>query len=180
MRELHHYIEPFEPSAQEIRFSCCFTGHRDFEPTADNLIALRTAVEELASRGVRLFYEGGAEGFDYHAARTVQQLKAVWPHLRVICVEPFVRHCRHRDAADEIIYVSPRYTDNSVFHIRNRFMVDRAAYVIAYAIRHGGTFETLKYAHSLGRNIRNTACHRPFSTAVDGLYLEPSKRETSY
>jgi uncharacterized phage-like protein YoqJ len=159
--------------------SCCFTGHRPEhlpwgrEETrrdcGDFYLRLWQATEELLHRGCRLFYVGMARGVDMMAAQIVLGLREAQPHrgLRLIAVCPYARQPAHWGAqdrrlhqlilalADEVVVLEEAYSPGC-FHRRNRYMVDRCAFVIAGydGATRGGTSYTVDYARRRGREIR--------------------------
>lgn len=151
---------------KEYLRSCCFTGHRDVP--IDKYGAIWTAVEtevmKLYKSGVHTFITGGALGFDMLCGEVILSLKSRLDFIRLVIAVP----CRNHDSkwslsdrermdvlrtyADEIIYVSEKYTKWCMFE-RNRYMVDRASYCISYCTKEsGGTFYTVKYASESGLN----------------------------
>ena len=149
---------------KEYLRSCCFTGHRDI-PLArygDIWSAVEAEVMKLYENGVRTFIVGGALGFDMMCGEIVLRLKSRAEDARLVIALP----CRSHDSkwelsdkermnalqsyADEVIYVSEKYTKGCMFE-RNRFMVDRASYCISYCTKKsGGSFYTVRYAAEEG------------------------------
>ena len=64
---------------------CCFTGHRTIEQShAESLVRLTDdAIEKMIERGVTVFRNGGAVGFDTLAALKVIEKKKKYPHIRL-------------------------------------------------------------------------------------------------
>lgn len=147
--------------------AAAFTGHRDIEKSEYDALAKRLflTVDALYREGVYTYYCGGAVGFDTVAAVTVLNMKAHYPHLRLVMAIPCPEQStRWRDAdralyesilrrADEVVTVSPSYT-NTCMMKRNRYMVDRAEVLIAYVKREtGGSAATKRYAIKKGLRI---------------------------
>lgn len=149
--------------------TCCFTGHRRLpkDRMRPILIRLNQEVDNLISQGVTDFISGGALGFDQIAASLIVAKKEMGHDIRLIFALP----CRNQEElwnaekkqlyhnllaeADEIIYVSEEYADGCM-KMRNRYMVDRAAYCICAQIYPtGGTAQTVKYARRNSIIIRN-------------------------
>lgn len=139
----------------------CFTGHR---PEKMNLGEsevkglLRPVVIQSINDGYRTFITGMARGFDLWAADIVLEEKERYPNIHLICALPIANFEKrwapaeqkhYRDIlsrADYIKVVSLHY-NRSCFQIRNMYMVDRAARVIAaYNGSAGGTLNTINYA----------------------------------
>ena len=147
--------------------AAAFTGHRDIEKSEYDALAKRLflTVDALYREGVYTYYCGGAVGFDTVAAVTVLNMKAHYPHLRLVMAIPCPEQsARWRDAdralyesilrrADEVVTVSPSYT-NTCMMKRNRYMVDRAEVLISYVKREtGGSAATKRYAIKKGLRI---------------------------
>ena len=136
--------------------SVAFTGHRTYDGTAAE--SLSAAVERLYGRGFRTFLSGMAVGFDLAAAH---------PDVRLVAVVPFrgqeerfspadrVRFLRAVSAADEVEVLAGGYR-RGCYAVRNDFLVDRAALVVAwYDGSPGGTRYTLRRALARGREVWN-------------------------
>lgn len=149
-----------DPSA-----SVAFTGHRTYAGRADG--ALRRFVGELYACGFRAFLSGMAVGFDLAAAEAVLDCRTTAPGLRLIAVVPFegqaarfsaedrARFERVAAAADETIVLSHVY-HRGVYTVRNDFLVDHAARLVAWFDGSpGGTLYTLRRALRLGKRIDN-------------------------
>lgn len=149
---------------------CCFTGHRPEKLNASEAeikrqleYAIRAAIKE----GFVTFISGMARGADIWAAEIVLQLKKEYIDIKLICACPF-KFCESRWAdgwkrryqyvlqnADLVRYISPYYTSDC-FYLRNQWMVDRAARVIAvYNGGSGGTRYTVHYAVGSGVKVVN-------------------------
>ena len=153
---------------------CLFTGHRDLpdaKTETEALTALQKRTEDAVRAaykdGFRVFYAGGARGFDMLASLAVLNLKNELPDARLILALPHFRHYRHwtkteqslfaeiLPRADEVIYISTEY-DRGCMHRRNRYMVDRSALCICWCgKRTGGTAYTVRCAGEEGLEIRN-------------------------
>ncbi len=150
-----------------IEKSCSFTGHRDIPSYLYNEIreAVKAEIKRLYSIGVRRFISGGALGFDTLCAEAVLSMKESLEGITLMLALP----CKNHDArwsetekiifsdilikADETVYVSEAYTKFCMFK-RNRYMVDNSLYCISYCTRKsGGSYYTVKYAHSLSREV---------------------------
>lgn len=164
--------------ARSAAVSCCFTGHRpshlpwgseDASPGCqDFYLRLTHATQEMIERGCRVFYVGMAQGIDLMAAQIVVGLRESRPEwgLTLIAVCPHAQQAARWSArdkqmhqlllreADEVVVLEQSYTPYC-FHKRNRYMVDRCAYVIAGfdGVSPGGTASTVAYAKGRGREI---------------------------
>lgn len=145
--------------------ACCFTGSRKVENPFAILAKLMPELDRLTALGVTDFYCGAAVGFDLIAARAVIGLRRECPGIRLICALPCRDQARFWGApetrayeaivqmADETRLVSERYFSGCM-QKRNRYMVDRSRFCIAYMPRqNGGTFYTVSYAQRRGLEI---------------------------
>lgn len=147
--------------------TCCFTGHRtlgsDF--TKEDL---RSVIESLIEKGVRIFIAGGALGFDTEAAlevlRQKKSNKDIQLHIYAPCLEQdkywkfpqkllYKKILKHADYVD----MPNTYYNNQCMKIRNYKMVEASGHLIAYynGTFKSGTGQTFRYAKKLGRNIIN-------------------------
>lgn len=147
--------------------TCCFTGHRVIpaSETARIRSALTASVSDLLQKGVTCFRNGGAVGFDTAAALAVLDVKKQHPEISLIMDLPCQGQSRSWNArekaayefilssADEVHYLAPHYY-NGCMQMRNRHMVDRSAYLIAYQTSaYGGSAYTVRYALSQGLTL---------------------------
>ena len=150
--------------------TCCLTGHRRLPEDFSSLrLRLKEAIKELAERGVKSYYCGGATGFDTLAGFAVIDAKKSRPELRLMLALPCEGQDRYwslsqkndynklLSAADETIYVSERYHTGCML-LRDRYMVDCSAFCLAYCTQKtGGTVYTVRYAQSRGLEVVNLA-----------------------
>lgn len=141
--------------------TCCFTGPRPEKLNVPEEIViekLKDAIEDAFSDGFTDYITGMSRGVDIWAAEAVLALKKEFSHIRLICAVPFdgfenswetewkERCCRILLFADEVYYISDRYTPR-VYQKRNEWMIDHASMVIAgYTGVAGGTRNTIEYA----------------------------------
>ena len=127
--------------------TCCVTGHRDIPEARIAYVEqeLRREVEEAIAEGYTRFISGFAEGVDLEAAipyagrlktknQQFQKLLRACKGVKVVCQE-----------------YAP-----SCFMQRNRYMAGESQRVIAVydGRERGGTLFTMRYAHSIGREVR--------------------------
>lgn len=148
---------------------CCFTGHRPEKlhlPETEIKRLLKKAIMQAVMDGYTTFISGMARGLDMWAAETVLELKKV-NDISLIAVSPYYGFEKHWDAAnkakyydiidaaEEVKFMQSEYSKAS-FHIRNAYMVDNSARVIAaYNGTPGGTKNTVEYARKKGLEIIN-------------------------
>lgn len=148
--------------------SYCFTGHRPEKLTMSEgkiKVALETAIKAAVGDGYRTFISGMARGVDLWAAEIVLRLRDEGLPIRLICASPYEgfenrwraewgeMYQRVLGSADLVKFICSGYSP-SCFQIRNEWMVDHSARVIAvYNGASGGTRNTLDYAKSQGVSI---------------------------
>ena len=149
--------------------SCCFTGHRQIPlPELSPLTAqLDGTIKGLYRDGCRVFYAGGAMGFDTVAASRVLLFRARHPDVYLYLLLP----CRDQtkgwpeaEAArfEEILsrsdgfrYVQEEYAP-AAMTARNRALVAAADVCVAYMRRErSGTGQTVRYAKEKGMPVLN-------------------------
>ena len=146
----------------------CFSGQRRLPQNCEELRAkLKKEIIGLIERGVVFFGAGGALGFDMLAEETVIELKAEYPHIRLVLVLPCPpdqqtlkwnadqrqRYYEILERADKVKVLSTQYTDDCMY-ARNRRLVENSAYLICYLReQRGGTAYTVDYADRQGIQI---------------------------
>ena len=140
--------------------ACCGFGHRNvFENISGQLDkAIVTAIQQ----GCELFYTGAMGEFDSLFSSAVRRAKKAFPHIKLICVKPYMTIDVNRDKD----YYAALYDDviipdelagihyKAAIKARNRWIVDHCDVVITYTTRdHGGAYAALQYAQKKGKNI---------------------------
>lgn len=154
-----------------------FTGHRAYDGSAAAL--LRRTVMSLYDEGYRTFLDGMAVGFDMAAAEAVLACRAERPDLRLVAVIPFrdqekrfrptdkERYARILTAADDVVTLSKDYFPGC-YAVRNDFLVDRAAAVVAwYDGSAGGTRYTWEKAQRRGLRLIGLHPDAPQPAAIE-------------
>lgn len=172
--------------------TCCFTGHRpDKLPWGSDerdprCLALKHSMEReiegLYLRGFRHFISGMARGADLYFAEAALSVREKYPDLTLEGAVPCQsqasrwsegerqRWRRILDGCDLETLVQEHY-DRRCMHRRDRYMVDRAAAVLAvFDGTPGGTMYTLNYAMDRGREILLLDLNHPEAPATR---LEP-------
>lgn len=142
---------------------CCFTGHRPNDlkrPAWLIKIDLEREIKKAVNEGFTVFISGMAQGVDIWAAQIVLKLRQKGAPIKLICACPFAgfesrwdpswqqQYKEILDSADLVRYICPSYS-RSCFQIRNEWMVDHSARVIAvFNNVPGGTFNTIEYTNS--------------------------------
>ncbi len=139
----------------------CFTGHRP-EKLSEAESVVRTKLEDAIRSSVEdgyfVFISGMARGVDIWAAEIVLKEREHNSAIKLICASPYKgfegswssdwqkRYNDIMNAADLVRFICPGYS-RTCFQIRNEWMVDHSARVIAvYNGEKGGTRNTIKYA----------------------------------
>ena len=130
---------------------------------------IKTILVDLIENGYRYFGAGGALGFDTLAAQTVLDLKARYPHIKLILVLPCLSQADSwsshdqevyeyiKAAADKVVYTSREYSKGCM-HKRNRHLVDNSSACVCYLTeKTGGTAYTVEYANRMNLFVINIA-----------------------
>lgn len=140
---------------------CCFTGHRPEKLSRSETEIkkdLEVAILQAINDGFVTFITGMARGVDIWAGEIVLQLRKQNPNIHLIAASPYEgfesrwsadwqsRYKNILDQADLVRFVCKGY-NKACFQIRNEWMVNRSARVIAvYNGEAGGTRNTIEYA----------------------------------
>ena len=146
----------------------CFTGHRPekLRRIKPEIVKdLKKEILQATDEGFNVFISGMARGVDIWAAEIVLQLRADGKNVRLICACPYkgfeenwniywrLKYKSVLKEADYVKYVCPEYS-RGCFQIRNEWMVDHSAKVIAaFNGEKSGTGNTVKYAARKGVKI---------------------------
>ncbi len=143
----------------------CFTGHRPENLTrSEEAIRkdLEMQIRQVADSGLNVFITDMARGVDIWAAQIVLELRGEDDTVRLICACPYdgfemgwspAWQKQYREiltSADFVKYICEGYRP-SCFEIRNQWMVNHAANVIAvFNGQKSGTKDTIDYARKAG------------------------------
>ena len=143
--------------------TCCVTGHRDIP--ADKIqyvqMQLRQELLQAIQSGYTHFISGFAAGVDLIFAGIVADLKREYP----ITLEAAIPYPGRMNTPDEVFQcllkecdIVKVHTDRyskSCYMVRNRYMIDCSALVIAVhdGRKSGGTAATIKYARQMERDV---------------------------
>lgn len=151
--------------------SCCFTGHRLILPEHKQKLfsELVATIEHLYENGYRIFWSGGAVGFDLIGAEAVIELRKKYSDMKLFMALPCknqhkswsrVEKCRYEkilNAADKTIFLCETYCTGCM-HLRNKYLVDNSQVCIAYYnYTSGGTAHTVGYAREKELELINLA-----------------------
>lgn len=144
--------------------TCCVTGHRDIPADKIQYVQMQLHQELLQAiqSGYTHFISGFAAGVDLIFARIVTDLKSKYP----IALEAAIPYPGRMNTPNEvfqsllkecdIVKVHTGQYSKNCYMVRNRYMVDCSALVIAVhdGRKSGGTAATIRYAHRMERDIR--------------------------
>ena len=144
--------------------TCCVTGHRNIP--ADKIqyvqIQLRQELLQAIQSGYTHFISGFAAGVDLIFAGIVADPKREYP----ITLEAAIPYPGRMNTPDEVFQcllkecdIVKVHTDRyskSCYMVRNRYMIDCSALVIAVhdGRKSGGTVATIRYANRKGCDLR--------------------------
>lgn len=139
----------------------CFTGHRPEklnQSETEIKAELESKIKKAMENGIDVFISGMARGVDIWAAEIVLKLRSEGCPVRLICASPYdgferswspkwqQRYRAIMNSADVVRYICPGF-NRGCFQIRNKWMVDHSALVIAvFNGEKGGTKNTIDYA----------------------------------
>lgn len=152
--------ENYSDGTREI--GCALTGHRFLERGYDPKEFQERVKYLVEKEKVTNFYCGMALGFDTLACGYLLKIREQYPQVKVIACIPCPEQADKFSIRDKRIYesllkdcnekivTSECYT-NACMHIRNRYMVDHAEFLIAHCTRErGGSAYTVNYARKKG------------------------------
>lgn len=151
--------------AEKRMHRVCFTGHRPEKLTrSDRAIKkdLEKEIRQAIADGLNVFITGMARGVDIWAAQIVLMLRDEGCDVKLMCACPYdgFEHGWSKDwqrqykdvlsASDFVKYICGGYS-RSCFQIRNKWMVNHSARVIAvFNGEKSGTKNTIDYAVKVG------------------------------
>lgn len=141
----------------------CFTGHRPEKINQPECVIkkwLEAAIRQAIADRKNVFISGMARGVDIWAAEIVLRLRDEGQDIKLICASPYKgfergwsadwqqRYNAVMASADLVRFICPGYS-RSCFQIRNEWMVDHSALVIAmFNGQPSGTKNTIDYARN--------------------------------
>lgn len=147
----------------------CFTGHRPEKLTRFKWVIktrIKREIRKAINDGFTVFISGMAQGIDIWAAEIVIKLRDGGHPIKLICACPYDgfeknwsqewkdKYHTILSKADHTVYVCQHY-GRGCFQIRNEWMVDHSARVIAvFNGEKSGTKNTIDYANKVGVPIR--------------------------
>ncbi|OJU12088.1 MAG: hypothetical protein BGN88_02635 [Clostridiales bacterium 43-6] len=151
--------------------SCCFSGHRFIKDSMKESLkaTLKDEIIKLYHLNYRIFYNGGAIGFDSLACDAVFELKSEYPDISLCMILPCKdQHHRWKEkdkakyieilkAADDIQYICEHYVPGCM-QARNDVLIGQSDFCICYLKnKMSGTAYTVKRAKEAGIPVLNLA-----------------------
>lgn len=141
-----------------------FCGHAKFSQSEEYEQKIFDFLEKMIGDKPADIYLGGYGDFDNFAYNCCKKYKKAHPAISLILVTPYLtsayqkNHLSWQKARyDSIIY--PDIEDKPkryAISYRNKYMVEKADYVVAYVLHGwGGAYTTYKYAKRKGKRIFN-------------------------
>jgi uncharacterized phage-like protein YoqJ len=137
--------------------TCAFAGPREAFASGSEIEIDRAIDSLLAEDDAFVFLTGGMGDFDGKCSAAVRKAKRRYPDkdIKLTLVEPYMKNeinenKEYYEASFDEVVISMELADahyKSAITQRNRWMIDRSDYLIAFVYRNfGGAYETLKYA----------------------------------
>lgn len=140
--------------------ACCGFGHRE---VFDNISGqIEEAVLAAIQDDCDVFYTGAMGEFDGLFSAAVRRAKKTYPHIKLICVKPYMTNDVNTDGD----YYAAMYDDiiipdelagihyKAAIKARNRWMIDHSDIILLYTVRdHGGAYEARRYAEKKSKTI---------------------------
>ena len=139
-----------------------FCGHAQFKRSEECEKKLLTFLEEKVGDSSADIYLGGYGNFDAFAYGCCKKYQESHPNISLVFVTPYLsnNHLQYqKDIYDAVLY--PEIENKPLRYAityRNRYMVEKADYIIAYVSHDwGGAYATYKHAQRKGKKIFNLA-----------------------
>ena len=143
-----------------------FCGHSQFTRLEEYEQIILTFLEETVGDQPADMYLGGYGNFDRFAYDCCRKYKETHPNISLIFVTPYltINYQRNHLQYQKTMYDSVLYPEienkpkrYAIFY-RNRYMVKKADYIVAYVSHDwGGAYTTYRYAKRIGKKILNLA-----------------------
>ena len=136
-----------------------FFGHSDFKENDEFEKIILDLLEKKIGDNVAEIYLGGYGNFDAFAYKCCKKYKQNHSNVSLVFVTPYLNFENSNLMYDYVIY--PEIEDKPLrFAItyRNRYMVEKAEYIIFYLNREwGGAYQSYKYAKQKKKELLNLA-----------------------
>ena len=141
-----------------------FCGHADFSQSKEYEQKILDFLEEKVGEQCADMYLGGYGNFDNFAYECCKKYKSTHRNISLVFITPYItinyqqnRLQYIKGLYDSIIYpeIENKPKRYSITY-RNKYMMDKADYVVAYVSRAwGGAYAAYKYAKNNGKTIFN-------------------------
>ena len=141
-----------------------FFGHSRFYKTEEYERKIFTLFEEYIGDQEANLFLGGYGEFDYFAYECSKKFKETHPKISLVFVTPYLsleyqkRHLDYQKVRyDSIIYpeIENKPQKYAIIY-RNRYMVEKADFIIAYITHNwGGAYKAYEYAKRMNKRIYN-------------------------
>ena len=129
-----------------------FIGHSKCQVPYDTV---KKEVEKLINGGVVQFLNGGMGQFDFMCAKSVFELKLMYPEIKSLLVIPYLSFkCSFANLFDGSIYPEgfERYHYKAAIIKRNEYLVDNSDIALCYVYTLGRALKT--YARARKRDLK--------------------------
>ena len=135
-----------------------FCGHAQISDASAVKARLRELLQKLCGGGAIDFYLGGYGDFDGIACSVCAELRRDNSQIRLFFIAPYLNDVREKPYDGTIYPEIERIPLKFAISARNKWMADRADFVIAY-VEHafGGAYQTLCHARRKRKKIYNLA-----------------------
>lgn len=152
--------------------SCAFFGHRNMRVEQYKEKLLNIIIDLIENKGVTQFYSGFRGDFDRFCSSLIHGLKVSYPKIKITLVLSYLPEVHdNSDSAftlpedfDDSVYLLERQVPKRLAIIEtNKCLVDKADYIIAGVILHGGgAYSACEYAYKK---------KKPIISVIDGWKL---------
>ena len=137
--------------------TCTFFGHRD-SPDSLRPSLQQAIVRLIVEEGVDTFYVGHQGKFDRYALAALQQAAIEYPHIRYTVVLAYLPTRKNPEVSfHQAVTMVPDGIETApkrfAISRRNRWLVEHADYVIAYALYRGGAMQFVELAQKKGKKV---------------------------
>lgn len=136
---------------------CCFFGHRDTPSEIAEKLE-KTVANLIENKQVHTFYVGSQGGFDAMAYSVLKKLKQKYQHINYSVVLAYLPTKKVRTDYFDTVYpdVLDGVPRRFAIDRRNRWLVDKADYVVAYvAYPFGGAAKFCALAEKRKKTVIN-------------------------
>ena len=138
---------------------CTFIGHRDV-PLRVKEPLKKILVDLIENKDVKLFYVGNHGNFDKVVKETLEELRLVYTHIECFQVLAYIPEKRQEfDNKDYSNTIYPSFLENKppkyAIIERNKWMIERADYVVTYVLYSGGAGVFKEIAEKKGKTVIN-------------------------